>query len=615
MNMNKLISTSFLVCCLLVSACGGSGGSDATSTSIANKAPIITLAQTETVASGNSVMLSADVSDPEGDPLNFSWQSDNQKISFSTINETSTLVTFPDTDVDMEIKITFIAADDKANSTQKNITITLQAEVTSNDGPLITMPSQQQAQGGDSIVLVASVQDPQGDGVTIEWHSENSDIVFSDNNSVTPTLTLPDVSTRLTTILTLVAIDSQQNQSEKSLTLTIVPNDGEVTPTVNFELSDRFDTLSGNVTTLTAKITSNIDISEILWDLSTLNVEDSSVINTTTNNMTTSTMTFTAPTVSQLTKFSVKLGVTTSGNIDFNKSSKVYVSPTNTGTLNVTLPNSITVNENSSTSITPTIESSQIIDSFQWQWLSDQELTLLTSTNKVLSLSVPNVDENIKGQLSLTVTMGELSQTVVTELTIENDTNTSEINLTASRLVAVKGQKININVLTDNFSQITDWSWDVSGAQGTGIIESKNGLEITASETNGQQFMTIKYFAKLVDNTEILRVVNITLLSEVSAKSSFSYDNNTEIEIYKGIEKVFTSTFTDPHGLVDTISLNQQFTFTDFDKAELTRNGDQITFTFKTTDVATDYLDFIHLAVFFGDYEQRYPVNLRVKVN
>jgi len=615
--MNKLISMSLLTVCLVISACSGSSGDDSKPTPpvTINEAPTINLASTQTVASGQSVTLSATVSDPEGDTLNFLWKTDNPNINFATTNEASTLVTFPDTNIDMEITITLVATDAKNNSSQKNITITLQAEQTSNNSPIITMASEQEAQGNSSIVLVASVQEPQGDDYTVEWKSDNNDIVFSDKTSVTPTLTLPDVNSELTATLTLVATDSQQNKSEKSLVLTIVPNDGVVTPRVNFELLDRFDTVSGNVTTLTAKVTSNVDIKEVLWNLSALNVEDAQFSNITINGIKTSTATFTAPIVDQLSEFTVQIRAITFDNVNFEQSSKVYVAVANTDTLNVTLPNSINIDENSSSSITPTIESSQAIDSYQWQWLSNQELTLVTPSSKTLSLSAPNVDIDIKGQLSLTVTMGDLSQTVVTELTIKNNVTISEISLTASRLVAVKGQKINVHVITDDTSQITDWSWEISGVQGTDLSESKNELEITAPAASGQQSLNITYIAKLTNNTEISRVVNVTLLSEASARSSFSFDMNSDIEIYKGVEKVLTSTFADPHGLVDTISLNKNLTFTDFDKAELTRNGDQITLTFMATDLVADYLDFIHLDVVYGDYIHQYTLKLQMKMN
>ncbi|OUS24575.1 hypothetical protein A9Q98_13540 [Thalassotalea sp. 42_200_T64] len=217
--MNRLNLFAVLICTALLAACGGSGGEPAPTV---NKAPIVTMESTLTIDSGASITLSAAVSDPEGDLISIAWQADNQSVSFSNRNESSTLVTFPATSVDLVIIITIVATDNHGNSSQKSITANLQASTGSNEAPIITMASEQQALGGQSIVLIATVQDPQGDNVTVEWHTASTDITFSDKNSLTPSLTLPDVVSELSASITLTATDEQNNQSEKTLQLTIM---------------------------------------------------------------------------------------------------------------------------------------------------------------------------------------------------------------------------------------------------------------------------------------------------------------------------------------------------------------------------------------------------------
>ena len=56
--------------------------------------------------------------------------------------------------------------------------------------------------------------------------------------------------------------------------------------------------------------------------------------------------------------------------------------------------------------------------------------------------------------------MGSLSKTVITELTIKNNFTVSDVSMTASRALAVKGQKVSLNVHTDDFDQINSWSWE-----------------------------------------------------------------------------------------------------------------------------------------------------------
>lgn len=68
-------------------------------------------------------------------------------------------------------------------STPKNdpvITDTPPPVITNDQAPVITLSEHQQAQGGQSMILIASVKDPQNDKVTVEWQAENNDIRFSD---------------------------------------------------------------------------------------------------------------------------------------------------------------------------------------------------------------------------------------------------------------------------------------------------------------------------------------------------------------------------------------------------------------------------------------------------
>ncbi|OUS24576.1 hypothetical protein A9Q98_13545 [Thalassotalea sp. 42_200_T64] len=302
-------------------------------------------------------------------------------------------------------------------------------------------------------------------------------------------------------------------------------------------------------------------------------------------------------------------------NTEFITDSRIFIAVDSANTLEVSLPDTIEIEESSNTSITPTIESSQAIDSYQWRWLSEQSVTLLTPTNKVLNLLTPAVATDIQGQLEFTVVMANISKTVATEITIKNKEAISDVNLAASRLIAVKGQTITLDVITDNFAQIKQWSWQVSGVQGTNISESNEHFEITAPQVSGQQTMSIIYRATLIDDSEVLKIANITVFSESIALASFTFDLGTTPIIYNNIENAFTVTFADPHGLVDLMALDQSLTSNTFDKAELTRVGDQINIVLKTSTVIFDHTDFIYFNVAYGDYEQQYPMQLQMRIN
>lgn len=612
------MSNYLLFICLLLTVClaACSGSSEKSAPVEVNRAPVIVANTSQIVTSGETVTLEVNVSDPDGDAVDISWQSDNENVSFSTKEGSSVDVSFPTSSVEQVIVISVVAKDSQGNTSQQTITVTLQAGAQASQAPVISMASSQQARGGESIVIIANVQDPQGDNVVIEW-SADVEIAFSDKNVLSPTVTVPDVASTRVVLLSLSATDSANHRSEKTLELTIIPADDNEEPTVYIELLEQFDTLSGDTTVLNARLTSNVTLDSIAWDLTSLMVSDAITEIITTNNITTMSATFTAPIVTELTKFPISVIAITENDTQFTSNSQVYVSAESSQSLEVSLPSNIEITEDSTTSITPTIESSHSIDSYQWQWTSEQELELLTPKNEILSVSAPRVDTDVSGQLSLTVTMGQLSKTVSTELTIKNDITLSEMNYTISRLVAVKGQAITFNVITEDYEQIKEWSWDTSGVQGAKVSDSKQHFEVIAPGVSGQQTLSIIYRAKLVDNSEVLKTANVTILSEAIARTSLSLDTSTEIVVREGIETQVNLIFSDRHGLVDAMSLDTTNTSNTFDVAEVIRTDNGIQLRLQVDNFIFDFehTDYLFLNVNYGDYQLPFFIKVKMKVD
>ena len=610
--MNKLVFIGIFCISILLAACGGSSDSKTTTQVVSNNAPTITIATTQRFTAGQTIDFSAEVSDPDGDSITVTWQADNDHISFSNTTGPATTISFPDVDSEQIIKITITATDSKGKSTSKTITVTLEASIAANLAPIISLPATLQAKGGESIVLVATVQDPQGDDVTVAWQSTNSAVIFSDTTSLTPTLTLPDVTSPETVLIKLIATDSQSNQSEKTLTLSIIPGDGAPEPSVQFELAERFETASGDVTTLTANITSNVEITTIDWNLTTLGSVDASVDNNTVDNVTTTEVTFTAPSLAVANEHTISLKVTTASGHEFSANSRVFIAASSEASLEVNLAESYLVEENSTLSITPEVIHSHAISTYQWQWLSTQEMTLITPESEILSLSAPNVDGDITGQLSLTVTMGALSKTVVTEVTIKNKPVVGEVDVVASRLVVVQGQTIKLSVITDNFEQITSWSWESLNVEGLDIKESKAGYEMTAPQVTGQQTMSVVYRATLSDGSTIQEIGNFTVLSEAMARSSIDIEITTVPVIKSHVETVIEFPFIDRHELVDSISLNTANTFNSFEKSAVSLAEGKVQLILKVSDLAlpANHTDYISINVKFGVHELPFIVEL-----
>lgn len=126
--------------------------------------------------------------------------------------------------------------------------------------------------------------------------------------------------------------------------------------------------------------------------------------------------------------------------------------------------------------------------------------------------------------------------------------------------------------------------------------------------------MAIIYRATLTDDSEIMKITNITVLSESMARGSFTFDSGEIPIIYNNIAKSFTVTFVDPHRLVDTLSIDQSLSVNEFDKAEITCDEDVINLILKTSDFTFEHTDFIHLNVKYGDHRIQYPIQLNMKL-
>lgn len=605
--MNKFVLSATLALTMLLGACSSSEEKEALVT--VNNPPTISLEAVETVLSGGSLTLNATVTDPDGDSLNVVWSSDNSDLSFSTTSEASTVVTFPVVESEQTVTLTITVTDGQNASVEFKIEVTVLADEVIEQGPIITLAETQQAEGGQSVLLIAEVQDTKGGDVVLNWQSDHDGVTFSARDTLTPTLSLPIVDSETQVSITLTATDIENISSQKTLMLTIVPN----ISTLNIELTDRSSGVSGDDFSLAARLLSNVEVLTIDWDVSSLDINDSSVNNTTFGNETLSSLSFTLPAVSEYTEFPVILTVTLVDDTEFSQTTTVVVSPSEEESLVVTLPELIEVDENSETNITPTIEHTSDIDSYQWQLTMSPEATLLTPNSETLSLSTPQVDADTEGQLELTVTMGELTKTVSTTLLVKNVLASSDIDVSASKLILVEGQSMALTVHTDNFEQIKDWSWTPSNTLGLNVKESKSSYEMTAPKVTGQQTMSVVYRAERFDGTEVQKVANIYVFSMTMARSTFDYDISIDKHLVQdNVEETIVIDFADPHGFIDSLSLDNTLTTNTFEKAELEYSDGKISLTLKPIDVAFEGSDYMSINIHFGQHVFQYPIYLNV---
>jgi len=606
--MNKLVSTCYLALALTLSACSSSEKNE-TVTAI-NTPPTIAVDEVKTVSSGETLTLNATISDPDGDSLNVVWSSDNTELSFSTTSESSTVVTFPVVTKEQAITLTVTATDEQGSSAQHEMVVNVIANEPIEQGPVITLAESQQANAGQSILLIAEVKNAKEGDLVLAWQSNHDGVSFSARDIITPTITLPDVDSETQISITLTATDIENVSSQKTLTLTVVPN----TSALNIELTERSNGVSGDEFNIAARLLTNSEISEIDWDISSLGVNENSINNVTFDTETLTSVSFTLPTVSEYTEFPVTLTVTLVDGTEFSQTTTVVVTSEEQESLSVDLPELIEVNENSTINITPVIEHTSNIDSFAWSLNLSPEATLITPNSEILSLSTPEIDVDTEAQLELTVIMGELTRTTSTTLLVKNVQVASDIEVSASKLILVEGQTVALTVHTDNLEQIKEWSWTPSNTLGLNVKESKSAYEMTAPKVSGQQTMSVAYRATRFDGTEILKVANITVLSMTMARSTFDFDITIDRQIVQNdVEKTIVLDFADPHGLIDSLSLDQSLTFNTFDKAELSYSDQKISLVLKPTDVILSSADYLSINIHYGNHVFQYPVYLYVE--
>ena len=132
---------------------------------------------------GASVSLDATASDPDGDPLTYSWSGSG---SFEDENSLDTKWTAPAAQsTDRTYKLT-VTVSDGSLSTNASVSITVRRV---NRTPTVMIETgPQTVDGGASVSLDATASDPDGDSLTYSWSGSGS---FANSNSLDTTWTAP----------------------------------------------------------------------------------------------------------------------------------------------------------------------------------------------------------------------------------------------------------------------------------------------------------------------------------------------------------------------------------------------------------------------------------------
>ena len=225
-------SLSALTIMGMLSACGGSSGSDNDDTT-ANVTPVASAGTDQTAAEQSSVTLQGSGTDSDGTIASYNWtQTSGTSVTLTSSNSASSSFTAPDISSDETLTFELTVTDnDGATSTDTiNIAI-LAASETGNTTPIANAGDDQSVSTGNTVTLSASQSlDADGDDLTYLWSltstPTNSSASLSSTTSASPTFTA-DITGSY--VVSLVVNDGLVDSDTDTVAITASESSGDIT--------------------------------------------------------------------------------------------------------------------------------------------------------------------------------------------------------------------------------------------------------------------------------------------------------------------------------------------------------------------------------------------------
>ena len=319
-----------------------------------------------------------------------------------------TITSLEDEQIEEEEQFTIVLESiDDSEISNGNAVVSVIDNDRANTAPVVSAGDDRSVNAGETVSLVASATDAEGDALTYQWVQVSGDTVeLTQSNNATSSFVAPQNSTEL--IFEVTVTDSLDAMTKARITITVVAI-ANIAPAVS--AGDDIEVFSGEIVTLTASAVDpeGQEISYLWKQESGSHVELNS-----SNSMVVS---FVAPSSSEQLEFSVavtdSLGATSSDQVTVSTIENQAPQLSVTSVQNVSGGNTVTL------SVSATDPENQTL-SYQWSQVSGDTVSLSSSDGITTTFAAPN--STIALVFNVTVS-DTLDATSVAEITV----NVSEV--------------------------------------------------------------------------------------------------------------------------------------------------------------------------------------------